>query len=328
MNLVTGASGFIGGRIVHALCRRAEAVRVLVRPGSDLRGLTGLDYEVALGDLLDRKGLERAAAGCRRIYHAAACYRLWMRNPESIYRINVAGTRNVIEAGMAAGVERIVYTSSVATIGLPEGGCGTETSPVCFEDMIGDYKKSKFLAEAAVQEYIRRGAPIVIVNPTYPVGEGDVKPTPTGQVIVDFLHRKIPAYLDTGMNVVDVDHVAAGHLLAADRGRIGQRYILGGQNLSFKEMLDLLADITGLPAPSFRLPYYPILGLAVLDSALARCIPGREPMIPPDGVRMARKKMFVDPAKAVNELGLPQAPPRAALEKAVNWFRGNGYVSS
>jgi dihydroflavonol-4-reductase len=328
MNLVTGASGFIGGRLVHALCRRGEAVRILVRAGSDLRGLSGLDFEVAVGDLLDRKSLEEATAGCRRVYHAAACYRLWLRDPETIYRINVEGTRNVMEAGLGAGVERIVYTSSVATIGLPPGGCGTETTPVSFEDMIGHYKKSKFLAEAAVKEYIRQGAPIVIVNPTYPVGEGDVKPTPTGQVIVDFLLRKIPAFLDTGMNVVDVDHVAEGHLLAADRGKIGERYILGGHNLTFKEMLKLLADITGLPAPSVRLPYYPILGLAILDSALAKRIPGREPRVPPDGVRMARKKMFVDPSKAVKELGLPLAPPRIALEKAVNWFRGNGYVSS
>jgi len=328
MNLVTGASGFIGGRIVHALCRRGEPVRILARPGSDLRGLSGLDYEVALGDLLDKKSLEKAAAGCRRVFHAAACYRLWLRNPESIYRINVEGTRNVMEAGLSAGAERLVHTSSVATIGLVEGGCGTEATPVGFDDMIGDYKKSKFLAEAAVQEYIRQGAPIVIVNPTYPVGEGDVKPTPTGQVVVDFLHKKIPAYLDTGMNVVDVDHVAQGHLLAADRGRIGERYILGGQNLTFKELLELLAQITGLPAPSFKLPYYPIFCLASLDSALARCIPGREPRVPVDGVRMARKKMFVDPAKAVQELGLPQAPPRMALEKAVRWFRGNGYAGA
>jgi dihydroflavonol-4-reductase len=328
MNLVTGASGFIGGRLVHALCRRGEAVRILVRARSDLRGLSGLPYEVAVGDLLDKESLEKATAGCRRVYHAAACYRLWMRDPEIIYRINVEGTRNLMAAGLAAGVERMVYTSSVATIGLPPGGRGTETTPVSFKDMIGHYKKSKFLAEVAVQDYIRQGAPIVIVNPTYPVGEGDVKPTPTGQVIVDFLLKKIPAFLDTGMNVVDVDHVAEGHLLAADRGQIGERYILGGHNLTFKEMLELLADITGLPAPSVRLPYYPILGLAILDAALARRIPGREPRVPPDGVRMARKKMFVDPAKAVKELGLPLAPPRIALEKAVNWFRANGYVSA
>ena len=326
MNLVTGASGFIGGRIVHALCKQGEEVRILVRPGANLSGLSGLDYQRVSGDILDRKSLEKAANGCRRIYHAAAFYKLWLRSSKLIYQINVEGSRNVIRAGLAAGVERIVYTSSVATIGLPAGGNGTEKTPVNLKDMIGDYKRSKFLAETAVQDCIRQGAPVVIVNPTYPVGEGDIKPTPSGQVIVDFLQKRLPAYLDTGMNVIDVDDVAAGHLLAVEKGQVGRRYILGNKNLTLKEILHILADITGLRAPSIKLPYYPVLSLAYLDAALAKLIPGREPRIPPDGVRMARKKMFVDPSRAVKELNLPQTPPRIALEKAVNWFRSEGYV--
>ncbi|MEJ2169780.1 MAG: NAD-dependent epimerase/dehydratase family protein [Desulfobacterales bacterium] len=326
MNLVTGASGFIGGRIVHALIQRGEAVRILTRAGSDLKGISGLSYELVTGDILERNLLEKAVRGCRRIYHTAALYKLWLRNRGLIHKINIEGTRNVIRAGMAANVERIVYTSSVATIGLPAKGLGTEDTPVCFQDMIGEYKKSKFLAEQAVKDYIQKGAPVVIVNPTFPVGEGDIKPTPSGQVILDFLKKRMPAYLDTGMNVVDVDDVAAGHLLAADKGRIGRRYILGNENLTFQQLLQILADLTGLPAPSLKLPYYPILGLAHLDAALAKLVPGREPRIPPDGVRMARKKMFVDPSRAVKELNLPRTSPRIALEKAVNWFRRNGYV--
>lgn len=326
MNLVTGASGFIGGRIVHALCRQGENVRILTRPGADLSGLSGLDYEAVTGDILDRQGLEKAADGCRRIYHAAALYKLWLRKRPLIYQVNVEGSRNVVKAGMAADVERIVYTSSVATIGLIEGGCGTENTPVGLQDMVGDYKRSKFLAEAAVKDLIRQGAPVVIVNPAYPVGEGDMAPTPSGQVIVDFLKKRMPAYLDTGMNVIDVDDVAAGHLLAAEKGQVGRRYILGNQNLTLKEILKILAEITGWRPPSIKLPYYPVLSLAYLDAALAKIMPGREPRVPPDGVRMARKKMFVDPSRAVRELNLPRTPPRIALEKAVSWFRSNGYV--
>jgi dihydroflavonol-4-reductase len=326
MNLVTGASGFIGGRIVHALVKQGEEVAILARPDADLKGLSGLQYRRFSGDILDPPSIQKAAAGCRRIFHAAALYKLWARDRKYIYRVNVEGTRNVIRAGMAADVERIVYTSSVATIGIPAEGVGSEQTPCRLEDMAGDYKRSKYLAEAAVDEFVRRGAPVVIVNPTYPVGEGDIKPTPTGQVLVDFLKRKMPAYLDTGLNVVDVDDVAAGHLLAADKGRIGRRYILGNRNLTLKEILQTLSEITGLPCPSVRLPYYPVLGLAYLDAALARLIPFREPRIPPAGVKMARKKMFVDPSRAVTELGLPQTPPRIALEKAVHWFRTHGYA--
>jgi dihydroflavonol-4-reductase len=326
MNLVTGASGFIGGRIVRALIQRGEDVRILARSDAKLPGLSGLRYEVYLGDITDRTALQAAIKGCKRIYHAAALYKLWVKNSELIYQINVTGTENIIRAGIDANVERIIYTSSVSTIGMPKDGSGNEDTAVRLEDMIGDYKRSKFLAEASVKRLVDQGAPVVIVNPTYPVGKGDVKPTPSGQVILDFLKRRMPAYLDTGMNVVDVDDVAEGHLLAADSGQIGRRYILGNSNMTLKEILDILSDISGLPGPRVRLPYYPVLCLSYIDSALAKLVPGREPRIPPDGVKMARNKMYVDPSRAVNELKLPQTPPRVALEKAVNWFRSEGYV--
>ncbi len=326
MNLVTGASGFIGGRIVHALAKQGEPVRILVRPGADLRGIAGLAYEHHEGDLLERNSLASALKGCTRVYHAAAFYKLWTRDPQLVYQTNVEGTRNLIEEAMGHEVERIVYTSSVATIGVPEHSLGTEDTPVHLEDMVGDYKRSKFLAEEAAVKLIQQGAPVVVVNPTFPVGAGDVKPTPTGKVIIDFLQKKMPAYLDTAMNVVDVDDVATAHLFAAEKGVIGERYILGNHNMSLKDLLELLAEITGLPAPRLRLPYYPVLGLAYLDAALARVIPSREPRIPPAGVMMSRKKMIVDSSKAIKELNLPQTPVKVTLEKAVAWFRTHGYV--
>ncbi len=325
MNLVTGASGFIGGRIVNALAERGEGIRVLVRPSASLAGLAGTKCQIALGDVLDEESLRAAVRGCRRIYHAAAVYALWSRTPEHIYEVNVEGTRNVLRAALAADVERVVYTSSVATIGLLAEGQGNEATPVGLQDMVGDYKRSKFLAESVAFDFIRRGVPVVIVNPTFPVGLGDIKPTPTGEVIVRFLRGGMPAYLDTGLNVVDVDDVASGHLLAAERGRVGQRYILGNRNMTLKEIFQVLAAITGLPEPRIRLPYYPVLFFAGLDAALAKLMPRRTPVIAPAGVRMARKKMFVDPAKAVKELGLPQTPAVAALKKSVDWFRSHGY---
>ena len=325
MNLVTGASGFIGGRIVHALAERGERIRILVRPGADLTGLAGTDCHIAVGDVLDEGSLRAAVRNCRRIYHAAALYTLWSRTPGHIYRVNVEGTRNVLRAAMAADVERVVYTSSVATIGLPANGHGSEETPVSLQDMVGDYKRSKFLAESVAFDFVRRGAPVVIVNPTFPVGRGDIKPTPTGEVIVRFLRRGMPAYLDTGLNVVDVDDVACGHLLAAERGRVGQRYILGNRNMTLKGIFQALAAITGLPEPRIRLPYYPVLLFAGLDAALAKLMPRRTPVAAPAGVRMAKKKMFVDSTKAVEELGLPQTPAEAALEKSVDWFRSHGY---
>lgn len=326
MNLVTGASGFIGGRLVRRLLEHGESVRVLVRSHANLSTLDGLNYELVEGDILSRESLEKAVKGCRRIYHVAAYYKLWLRNPSVIYRTNVDGTRNVIEAGIKAGVERIVYTSSSAAIGLVKGGAGNEDTPVALSDMIGHYKRSKFLAEKAVRTYAARGASVVIVNPTYPVGEGDVKPTPTGQMIVDFLKGRMPAYLDTGLNVVDVDDVAEGHILAAEKGQVGQSYILGNTNMALKEILHMLADITDLPKPYCRLPYYPILCIAYLDAGLSLLVTGREPRVPPDGVKMARQRMFFDASRAVKELGLPQTPPRMALEKAVKWFRNHGYI--
>jgi len=327
LNLVTGASGFIGGRLVRRLLvERGESVRILVRPDADLSSLDSLNFDLVEGSILSPESLEKAAAGCRRIYHAAALYKLWLRDPAVIYRTNVDGTRNVIEAGLKAGVERIVYTSSSAAIGLVKGGSGNEDTPATLQDMVGHYKRSKFLAEEVARAYAAQGAPIVIVNPTYPVGEGDVKPTPTGQMIVDFLKGKMPAYLDTGLNVVDVDDVAEGHILAAEKGVNGRRYILGNANMTLREILYMLADITGLPKPYCRLPYYPILGLAYADCAISMLISDREPRVPVDGVRMARKRMFFDASRAVKELALPQTPPRVALEKAVNWFRSNGYV--
>ncbi|RMD52588.1 MAG: NAD-dependent epimerase/dehydratase family protein, partial [Nitrospirae bacterium] len=244
-----------------------------------------------------------------------------------IYRVNVEGTKHVIRAGLEEGVDRIIYTSSSATIGIPKNGIGNEDTPVSLKDMVGDYKRSKYLAEEAAKEFIKTyDAPVVIVNPTFPVGEGDVKPTPTGKMIVDFLKKKMPAYLDTGLNVVDVDDVAQGHLLAGDIGIIGRQYILGNCNMTLKEILDLLSDITGLLAPYIKLPYYPILVLSYIDAAIARIIPNREPLIPPDGVKMAKRKMFFDASRAVRELNMPQTPPRVALEKAVSWFLKNGYV--
>ena len=326
MNFVTGANGFIGSRIVRRLLDRGESVRVLARPGANLSALDGLSYDLVKGDILSKESLAKAVSGCRRIYHAAALYKLWLRDPEVIYRTNVNGTRNVIEAGLKAGVERIVYTSSSATVGLVKGGAGNEDTPVSLNDMVGHYKRSKFLAEEEARTFAAQGVPVVIVNPTYPVGEGDIKPTPTGQMIVDFLKGKMPAYLDTGLNVVDVDDVAEGHILAAEKGQVGRRYIVGNTNMTLKEILYLLADITGLPKPCCRLPYYPILGIAYLDAGLSLLIPGREPRVPPDGVKMARQRMFFDASRAVKELGMPQTPPRIALEKAVKWFRSHGYV--
>jgi dihydroflavonol-4-reductase len=326
MNLVTGASGFIGGRIVHALINRGEDVRILVRPNSDLQGIFGLKYEIVYGDILDRDSLNKAVQGCKRVYHAAALYKLWNKDRQIIYRINIDGTRNVIEMCLKNKVERIIYTSSSATIGIPHNGIGNEGTSVSISDMVGDYKRSKFYAELAAMEYVKNGVPLVIVNPTYPVGQGDVKPTPTGQMIVDFLKGKMPAYLDTGLNIVDVDDVAIGHLLAADKGEIGRRYILGNTNMTLKEILYLMSDLTGLPKPYLKLPYYPILALSYIDTAISKIIDGRQPRIPTDGVKMAKKKMFFDASLAVSELGMPQTKPAAALQKAIDWFKNNGYV--
>jgi dihydroflavonol-4-reductase len=323
---ITGATGFIGASLARELLREGYTVRALARPGSDRRNLAGLGIEVCEGDLRDRDSLARGLAGCDWLFHAAADYRLWTRDPAAMYDINVAGTRNVLEAALAAGVSRAVYTSSVGTLGNPgDGTPGTETTPVTFADMVGHYKKSKFLAEREAESFVAKGLPLVIVNPSTPVGGHDVKPTPTGKIIVDFLNRRMPAYLDTGLNVIDVEDCARGHILAARHGRIGEKYILGHENLTLRQIFLMLGEITGLAAPRVRLPYTPILLAAYCNEAISR-LTGKEPLIPLAGVQMARKFMFFDSSKAVHELGLPQRPVVGALRTAVTWFRANGYA--
>ena len=323
---VTGATGFIGASLVRELLKAGYRVRALARPNSDRRNLFGLDLEICEGDLRDRKSLEEGMRGCDILFHAAADYRLWTRKPSVMYEINVGGTRNILEAALNQGLSRVVYTSSVGTLGNPGNGlAGDETTPVTLADMVGHYKKSKFLAEREAEGFLKLGLPLVIVNPSTPVGMLDIKPTPTGRIIVDFLNHKMPAYLDTGLNIIDVEDCARGHILAAEKGRIGEKYILGNENLTLQRIFDMLGKITGLPAPRLRLPYIPILIAAYVNEAISRCT-GREPLIPLAGVQMARKFMFFDSTKAVHELGLPQKPANEALSKAVTWFRDNGYV--
>jgi dihydroflavonol-4-reductase len=325
--LVTGGTGFVGANVVRALLKRGVEVRALVRPRSDTGNLDSLEVELVAGDLRDRGSLEAALDGCDMLYHVAAMYALWARNPREIYDSNVTGTINILEAAGQAGVQKIVYTSSVATIGLPKDGTpGTEEVPLPPEDMVSDYKRSKYLAEQEVLKYAQRGLPVVIVNPSFPVGAWDVKPTPSGQIIVNFLRGKIPAYVDTGLNVVDVEDVALGHVLAAERGRIGERYILGHTNLTLPELFQLLAQVSGMNAPRIRIPY----GFAYLSACasefVARTITHKPPFATLAGVKLSRKRMFFDPSKAVQELGLPQTPVIEALSKAVQWFRAHGYA--
>lgn len=329
---VTGASGFIGANLVHELNARGHRVKALLRPSADLRGLQGAEYDRVDGDVSDRAALERTLRGCDWCFHVAASYHLWLRDYAPMYAANVEGTRNVIEAATAAGCSRIVYTSTVGCIGLPKAAHGVvtptdESTPVSEAQMSNHYKLSKWKAEVVARGLAAKGAPVIIVNPSAPVGPRDVKPTPTGQVIVDFLNRAMPAYLDTGLNWVHVRDVATGHILAAEKGRVGERYILGHQqgNWTMKEALDLLGEMTGVPAPSWRVPYWVALSAARVNEVFAN-LTGKPPKAPVAGVRMAKYKMFFNPAKAVRELGLPQTPPRMALADAVEWFRKNGYV--
>lgn len=327
MDVVTGATGLVGSAVVRCLTASGQAVRVLVRPGSDRRLLRDLPVEIAEGDLEDSPSLRKALRGCQRLFHVAALYRLWAPDPRLFYTVNVEGTRRVLEAAAEAGAARVVYTSTVGTLGIPEDGKpGTEETPVRLPDMVGNYKRSKFLGEEVARDFARRGLPLVIVNPSTPVGPGDLKPTPTGQMIVDFLRGRMWAYLDTGLNLVDVDDVAAGHLLAAERGRAGERYILGGENLTLKQILDKLASITGLPSPRVRVPYAMALATGVVDELITGRMLGREPRATIDAVRMGRKKMFVSSAKAVQELGWTSGSVDGALRRAVDWFRTYGYA--
>jgi len=327
LSLVTGGTGFVGAHVVRALLARGDRVRCLVRPGAARANLEGLDVELVEGDLTDPPSLERAVRGARTLFHCAADYRLYARDPSEIYRTNVEGTRNVLEAAFRAGVERVVHTSSVGALGLTrDGSPADERTPVRFEEIVGHYKKSKYLAEREAERWAARGLPVVIVNPSTPVGELDSKPTPTGQLIVDFLRRRIRFYVDTGLNLVDVRDVAAGHLLAADRGRVGEKYILGHRNLTLKEILDLLGEISGIRSPRIRIPHFVPLAIAAIDTARAR-LTGTRPFLPLEAVRMSRHRMFFDSSKAVRELGLPQSPIRDALARAVGWYRSRGYAS-
>jgi len=324
--LVTGAAGFLGSHVARLLVERGERVRVLIRPTSATRALEVLECDRVVGDLRDQGSLERATAGVDTVFHVAADYRLWARDPREIYQSNVSGTRNLLEAAQRAGVRKFVYTSTVATIAVPRGGSlPDERTATSIGEMIGDYKRTKWLAEQEALKFAAMGLPVIIVNPTTPIGPGDAKPTPTGRIIVDFLNGRMPAYVDTGLNFVPVEDAAAGHLLAADRGRVGERYILGGENLKLKEVLGMLAGASGRSAPRVRLPHVAALAAGYVDAAISR-LSGREPRIPLDGVRMARHSMFVDAQKARRELGFAPGKVAAALERAVRWYESNGYV--
>jgi dihydroflavonol-4-reductase len=324
--LVTGATGFVGGAVARALVNSGIDVRVLARAGADLQNIQRLTVERVEGDLRDQASLRKALIGCRQLYHVAAHYALWAKDPAIFYDVNVTGTKNLLEAAREVGTERIVYCSTIGAIGLPPGGgLGTEETPVSLEQMAGHYKRSKYLAEQEVLKLAKAGLPVVIVNPSAPVGAGDVKPTPTGQVIVDFMKGRMPAYIETGMNIVDVDDVAAGHLLAMQKGRIGQRYILGNKNLMLREVFEILSRLTGVKAPTIKLPRLAIIPLAYLNQWIAN-LTGQPPRIPLEGVKMAKYKMHYDCSKAIRELGIPHTPPEVALEKAVRWFRDHGYV--
>ena len=319
--LVTGATGFVGWHVARKLLERGDEVRALVRRG---RAVDGLDVETVTGDLRDASSLTRAIGGCQGVFHVAADYRLWARRPEDLYESNVDGTRNLLAAARGAGVERTVYTSTVGCIGVADGNGGDEQSPVTLLDMAGHYKRSKFLAEQATLEAARDGAPVVIVNPTAPVGSHDVKPTPTGQTILDFLRGRMPAYIDTGLNLVDVEDTAEGHLLAYEKGRPGERYILGCENLTLAQIFQRLEAVSGRPAPQVRLPYALAFAAAAVSTGFAT-LTGREARVPLEGVRMARKRMWVTHAKAERELGFRPNPVDGALRRAVEWFRNNGY---
>jgi dihydroflavonol-4-reductase len=327
LSLVTGATGFVGAAVARALLRQpGQQVRVLARRNSDRRNLTGLDVEIVEGSLEDAASLAAAIAGCRYLFHVAADYRLWVPDPAAMFRANVDGTRALMLAALDAGVERIVYTSSVATLGIVKGGDADEETPSGYGDMIGPYKRSKFAAEEAVKALItERGLPAVIVNPSTPIGPGDVKPTPTGRLIVEAAKGKMPGYVDTGLNLVHVDDVATGELLAAAHGEVGERYILGGENMSLAEILGEVARVTGRRPPMLKIPYTMVLPIAAGAEMMA-WLTGREPFTTLDGVRMSRKKMYFSSAKARRALGYAPRPAREAIADAVKWFEANRYL--
>lgn len=328
---VTGATGFLGSHVARVLADQGADLQLLVRPTSNLKNLEGLvspgtKAETATGDLRDAASLEKAMAGCDTVFHVAADYRLWVRDPQEMYKSNVEGTRAVLESARKNGVRRVIYTSSVATIGFTaDGSPADEDSPVSLADMIGHYKKSKFMAEQIAMEAGRSGMNVVTVNPTTPVGEQDVKPTPTGRIVVDFLKRKFPAYVETGLNLVDVRECARGHVMAAEKGRSGERYILGGENLTLKQILDTLGKITGLPSPKIKLPYAFAFAAGVVGEITGRLLRA-EPRATVDTVRLGMKRMFASSYKAERELGWKIVPVEDALRRAVDWFRANGYA--
>jgi dihydroflavonol-4-reductase len=325
--LVTGASGFLGSHVARQLAASGDNVRVLLRASSQNRAIADLSPEYVTGDLRDSNSLDRALAGVSRVFHVAADYRLWARQSQDIYDSNVGGTKNILEAAKRAGVQQLIYTSTVATIAVDRPQLPTEATESKLEEMIGHYKRSKWLAEREVLEAGRDGLRVVIAMPTTPVGPWDWKPTPTGKIIVDFLNGNMPGYVETGLNFVGVEECAAGHLLVAEKGVPGQRYLLGGENLTLKQFLDLIARITGLPAPKLKIPHSLALGVAYANTAFSRLL-GKEPGIPVEGVQIARHTMFVDCSRSRNELGFRPGSVAAAVERAVRWYEANGYVSA
>ncbi|PKB81358.1 MAG: hypothetical protein BZY88_06630 [SAR202 cluster bacterium Io17-Chloro-G9] len=332
--LVTGATGFIGGNLSRLLWRRGYQVRALVRPGSNTLTIQDTGIEQVEGDILDRDSLAQAVQGCQAVFHCAAAYTFWSPSPDLIYQTNVKGTENVLGAAEEAGVSKVVYTSTVSTIGLPQetfadglgGDLGNEDTPVQAHHLVGAYKKSKYQAEQLALEKAREGLPVVVVNPTAPVGPWDVKPTPTGKIVLDFINGRIPAYLASGMNLIDVEDVAAGHILAMEKGRPGQRYILGNTNLTLKQLFTMLAEFTGLPVPRWRAPFWLVTAAGHLDGLVEGRIMRRPPRIPLEGIQVAKHPMYVSCNKAIHELGLPQSPLEPALRNAIDWFTGHGYV--
>jgi len=324
--LVTGATGFIGGNLARELWRRGDDVRALVRPGSNRLTIEDTGIVLVEGDILDRDSVDRAVQGCEAVFHVAAAYTFWSRDPAGVSRTNVEGTINVLEAARQAGVSRTVYTSTVGTVGLLKDGLGDEGTPLDPSSLHGHYKRSKHQAEREALALAAAGMPLVVVNPTAPVGPWDVKPTPTGKMVLDFLRRKIPAYLKTGMNLVDVADVVQGHILALEKGRSGERYILGNRNVSLKEIFDILSSLTGLSAPRIRAPYWLVVGVGYADRFLEGTLLRREPAIPVEGILASKTPAYVSCEKAVRELGQPQRPIEEALKQAVDWFTDHGYV--